>query len=262
MRVILGGSPPVKKPGIQAQGRIRSSGSSGSGAEVWRRLLLRLMRRSEKAAPDWSARSTRVLFLRHDRAGDMILTTGIMRAIARSHDTIELDVLASPLNAPILDESDFVRGVITIDIRHPATYWRAVRQMRRAHYDAVIDCMPTGASVTTLLLMAASGATPIASAWTSAASTRRSFIKRSQRQPRRGTYHRVPDPADAAVWRSALGRGEAAGAAAERARTGGRASHLGREEARVNERFGRNVATRLAGRELRGRCSAPAGSQS
>ena len=88
----------------------------------------------------------------------MILTTGIMRAIARSHPTIQLDVLASPLNAPIIDGAEFVHDVITISIKGPSTYWRAIRRMRRARYDAVIDCMPTGGSVTTLLLMAASGA--------------------------------------------------------------------------------------------------------
>ena len=88
----------------------------------------------------------------------MILSTGIMRAIARSHATIILDVLASPLNAPILDEADFVHDVITINTKRPSSYWSAVRRMRRARYDVVIDCMPTGASVTTLLLMWASGA--------------------------------------------------------------------------------------------------------
>lgn len=88
----------------------------------------------------------------------MILTTGIMRAIARSHPTIQLDVLASPLNAPIIEGADFVHDVITIGVKRPSSYLRAIRRMRRARYDAVIDCMPTGGSVTTLLLMWASGA--------------------------------------------------------------------------------------------------------
>ena len=59
----------------------------------------------------------RVLFLRHDRAGDMILSTGVMRAIARSHPTITLDVLASPANAALLDGADYVGDVIVFDKR-------------------------------------------------------------------------------------------------------------------------------------------------
>ena len=70
---------------------------------VWIRMLVRLMRRPGDRRPNWDAGPSRVLFLRHDRVGDMIVSTGVMRAIARSHATISLDVLASPLNAGILD---------------------------------------------------------------------------------------------------------------------------------------------------------------
>jgi ADP-heptose:LPS heptosyltransferase len=43
-----------------------------------------------------------VLFLRHDRIGDMIVSTGALRAIAAAHPNLALDVLASPGNAPVL----------------------------------------------------------------------------------------------------------------------------------------------------------------
>jgi len=100
----------------------------------------------------------RVLFLRHDRVGDMIVSTGIMRGIARSHDTIALDVLASPSNAVILDGADYVRDVVVFDKRRLASYLPTALRLRRARYDAVIDCMVTAPSVTTLLLILASGA--------------------------------------------------------------------------------------------------------
>ena len=67
---------------------------------LWIRILVRLMRRADQSGPpNWGARPHRILFLRHDRAGDMIVSTGVMRAIAESHPTITLDVLASPANA-------------------------------------------------------------------------------------------------------------------------------------------------------------------
>jgi ADP-heptose:LPS heptosyltransferase len=125
---------------------------------LWIRLLVRLMRRAPNARPNWGRGSYRVLFLRHDRAGDMILSTGTMRAIAGSYPTITLDVLASPANASLLEHAGYVADVIVFDKRKLGSYWPTARRLRRAKYDAVIDCMVTAPSVTTLLLMLASGA--------------------------------------------------------------------------------------------------------
>jgi len=125
---------------------------------LWIRILVAFMRRSPGSAPRWNERPFRVLFLRHDRAGDMILSTGVMRAIARSHPTIAMDVLASPANAAILEASDWVREVIVFDKRRTAGYLPTMRRLRAMRYDAVIDCMVTAPSVTTLLLILASGA--------------------------------------------------------------------------------------------------------
>jgi ADP-heptose:LPS heptosyltransferase len=126
---------------------------------LWIRILVRLMRRPEGGdRPVWGASPHRVLFLRHDRAGDMILSTGVMRAIALSHPTITMDVLASPANAAILDSAGYVADVIVFDKKRLASYLPAMRRLRRARYDAVIDCMVTAPSVTTLLLILASGA--------------------------------------------------------------------------------------------------------
>ena len=127
---------------------------------LWIRVLTRLMRRgaAAPAAPDWRARPHRVLFLRHDRIGDMILSTGLLRVITESRSTIALDVLASPTNAPVVRADPHVRSVIVFDRANPWRYPTLVRRLRRARYDAVIDCMPVARSLTTLLLMLASGA--------------------------------------------------------------------------------------------------------
>lgn len=126
----------------------------------WIRVLVRAMRQPARAQkrPAWGTRPYRVLFLRHDRAGDMILSTGVMRAIAESHPGITLDVLASPANAAILSASDFVHDVIVFDKKRLSTYWRLMRDLRRRRCDVVIDCMVTAPSLTTLLLIWASGA--------------------------------------------------------------------------------------------------------
>lgn len=130
--------------------------------QAWNRLFMRVLGRLMAAAPpetpDWAARPYRVLYLRHDKIGDMILSTSLIDAIARSHPTITLDVLASPANAPVLEGNPHVSSVIVWDKIRPWGYARLLRQLRRARYDAVVDCMVLAPSTTTLLLMLASGA--------------------------------------------------------------------------------------------------------
>src|SRR5258708_6796235 len=77
---------------------------------------------SEK--PDWGARPYRVLYLRHDKTGDMMVWTSLIDAIAKSHPTITLDVLASPANAPVLEANPNVASVIVWDKARPAGYSR------------------------------------------------------------------------------------------------------------------------------------------
>jgi ADP-heptose:LPS heptosyltransferase len=130
--------------------------------QAWNRFFIRLLRRLMPAAPtespDWASKPYRVLYLRYDKIGDMILSTSLIDAIAASHPTITLDVLASPANAPVLIGNPSVAEVRIWDKSKPLKYARLVRELRRARYDAVIDCMILAPSTTTLLLMLASGA--------------------------------------------------------------------------------------------------------
>src|SRR6476620_4527571 len=128
----------------------------------WNRLFIRMLGRLMPAAPqeepDWAARPHRVLYLRYDKVGDMIISTSLIDAIAQSHPTITIDVLASPANAPVLEENPNVSSVLVWDKVRPSGYARLLRQLRRARYNAVVDCMVLAPSTTTLLLMLASGA--------------------------------------------------------------------------------------------------------
>ena len=123
------------------------------------RAIAAMMGQSTKGErPDWRDQQYRVLFLRHDRIGDMILSTGILRAIAQAYPTIKLDVLASKTNAQVIRHEPYINETIAFDKKAVASWPATFRTLRSRRYDAVIDCMVTFPSLTTLLLMLASGA--------------------------------------------------------------------------------------------------------
>jgi ADP-heptose:LPS heptosyltransferase len=100
----------------------------------------------------------RVLYLRYDRIGDMILATGLLRALAQADPPIVVDVLASPENATVLEGNPNVRSIILFERRRPLRIVRAFQRVRRERYDAVLDCQVFSPSTTTLLMMLLSGA--------------------------------------------------------------------------------------------------------
>src|SRR5262249_19071143 len=102
-----------------------------------RTIVALLPRRAASSAPRFANGRRRVLFLPYDRIGDMIVSTGLMRAIASSHPMMEVHVVASPENAPVLDLDPHVAVVIVFDRWKPWTYPSFVRRLRRARYDAV-----------------------------------------------------------------------------------------------------------------------------
>ena len=93
------------------------------------------------APPDWRARPYKVLYIRDDKIGDVIIATGVIRAIATSHPNIRVDVLTLPGSADMLRGNPYVGAVIPFDRTQRSTYPRAVWRILRGRYDVVIDAM-------------------------------------------------------------------------------------------------------------------------
>lgn len=106
-----------------------------------------------RTPPEWDTRPHRVLYLRYDRIGDMILATGIIEAIVRAHPSVTVDVLASPANAAVLEGNPHIGQVVLFEKQRPWTYLRTLRKIRRTRYDAVLDAMVLSPSLTTSILM-------------------------------------------------------------------------------------------------------------
>jgi ADP-heptose:LPS heptosyltransferase len=115
-------------------------------------------RRGSRKPPNWSAGPHRVLYLRYDRIGDMVLATGIIKAIVSAQPTVTVDVLASVGNAAVLRGNPYVEAIVTVDKKRPWSFLTALLRIRRARYDAVIDAKVFAPSLTSILLMWASSA--------------------------------------------------------------------------------------------------------
>ncbi len=102
-----------------------------------------------------AAEPRRILFLRIDRIGDMVLTLPALRALKRRFSRAELTVLASPSNQTLIRREPGVDRVQVLQsgnarLAHLVTL---LPKLRRARFDLVIDPMPEGDPLTLLLAL-------------------------------------------------------------------------------------------------------------
>jgi ADP-heptose:LPS heptosyltransferase len=88
----------------------------------------------------------------------MIMATGVIRAIARSHPTLTVDVVSSPANAPVLEGIPYVGQILAFDRRRISSYVRSLFRVGRSRYDVVVDGMAAVPKPASALLMLASRA--------------------------------------------------------------------------------------------------------
>lgn len=104
-----------------------------------RLLILAFGGTRREPVPDWRARRYRILFVRDDGIGDLIISMETLRAIRESSPTVTLDLLASPQNASFARSLPFIDAVLVHERSSRRSAFRAWRALRRARYDAVID---------------------------------------------------------------------------------------------------------------------------
>jgi ADP-heptose:LPS heptosyltransferase len=100
--------------------------------------LRMIFRNPMSEAPIDLQRVKRILILRYDRIGDMIITTPVLRALKRQAPHIQLDVLASTANVEIALGNPFVDNLLILE-----TNWvRLLRQivyLRKQRYDVILN---------------------------------------------------------------------------------------------------------------------------
>ena len=116
--------------------------------QAWRSLSMRAFLRLLPVAPGSSTLSNslnsgkkvRVLYIRHDlKIGDLVMATGIIRAIANSSPNITLDVLTSGNAAPVLFGNPHIAKLYSYWRKDWWTHPRLWFELRRARYDIAVD---------------------------------------------------------------------------------------------------------------------------
>lgn len=128
---------------------------------AWMRLLGRMLPGpAETSLPSPTNADYRVLFLRYERIGDMIMATSVIRNIAGALPSGKVDVLATPTTAPVLQGNPYVGNVLTLERNSFRSYGEIMRRLRRERYTVMVDGRINNPPVftSTPLLMYAGGA--------------------------------------------------------------------------------------------------------
>lgn len=107
---------------------------------AWMRTIAAMLPGQKSAVlPGGQNGPLKVLFLRFERIGDMIMATSIIRVLAMSSPGVSLDVVSAPNTRPVLDHNAYVRKVFTLDRGSWKSYRTLMRQLAAEHYDVIVD---------------------------------------------------------------------------------------------------------------------------
>ncbi len=103
--------------------------------------LLGLMLPGPRIATLPSATSSeyRVLVIRYERIGDMIMATSLIRNIANALPNGKVDVLATAATAPVLEGNPYVGNILTLNRASFRSYRDVMKQLRQARYTVMVD---------------------------------------------------------------------------------------------------------------------------
>src|SRR6476469_9827299 len=106
----------------------------------WMRVLGRLLPGpKETALPPATNADYRVLFIRYERIGDMIMATSLIRNIASALPSGKVDVLATPTTAPVLEGNPYVGQILLLERKSFRSYGDLMRRLRRERYTVMVD---------------------------------------------------------------------------------------------------------------------------
>jgi ADP-heptose:LPS heptosyltransferase len=107
---------------------------------LWMRLLGSMLPGPKEAALPLPTNSDyRVLVIRYERIGDMIMATSLIRNIANALPSGKVDVLATPATAPVLEGNPYVGTIFTLNRGSIGSYRDVMKQLRQARHTVMVD---------------------------------------------------------------------------------------------------------------------------
>jgi len=100
-------------------------------------------------------RLKRVLFVRHDKLGDMIISLPIFHCFRKHFPNVEIDILCGKDNNMIIEHDPNISNIMYYR-KKPLEDIRQIKFMRSRKYDAIVD-MTFGESVTATILLSLIG---------------------------------------------------------------------------------------------------------
>ncbi len=95
------------------------------------------LRESRLRKPDFS-HCRKLILVRTDRIGDMLVTTPCIRAIRQALPEVRLDILASAHNVPAIYGNPYLDGIHIFDRKRPLSWPGLVGRLRAERYDAAL----------------------------------------------------------------------------------------------------------------------------
>ncbi len=86
----------------------------------------------------------RILIVRNDRLGDLVLTTPMFEAVKHELPQSRVEAFISPGNLDLVKRNPFIDGILLDDYDHsPRGFMQLVRDLRKRSFDAAIMAVPS-----------------------------------------------------------------------------------------------------------------------
>ncbi len=101
---------------------------------------------------------SKVLFLRHDRLGDAIISLPVLRILKTHYPNLQIDVLLSQYNASMSTHLQRYAERCWVYEKSPLKFLSLLRALRAQHYDVVIDPMDNPSATSSMFVTMLGGA--------------------------------------------------------------------------------------------------------
>lgn len=100
--------------------------------------------------------SSKILFIRQDRIGDVLISTPLFASLKKHFPHVALDVLLSSNNHFVLANSPLIRKR-WIYTKRPVSSWKTLMAIRKERYDFVVDLMDNPSATSTVIMLMSGG---------------------------------------------------------------------------------------------------------